>query len=76
MQDKLLYFLLGWAICATLLAVFFGWLLYRKETYQIRNLKQKNKRNSGSNIDNDITPHIETKQRKRRLKQIFTKNKK
>lgn len=53
-------FLLGWAISSTLLSVFTIWLLYKKPSTEnnIDNLKQKNKRNKQSNIDNDITPQI------------------
>lgn len=70
-----------WITIAVLLIIvlFQSWLLYKKDTThnEIANLKQKNKRNRDSNIDNDITPHIEVKkQRKGLLKRLKTKKQK
>lgn len=60
-----------------IIVLFQSWLLYKKNTThnEIANLKQKNKRNRASKIDNDITPTIEAKPRKRRKNRIFTKKK-
>lgn len=60
------------------------YLLYKKPTThnEIDNLKQKNKRNRASNIDNDITTSIESKEPKkglfknRRKLKLFTKKEK
>jgi len=73
-------FLLGWAIISTLINIYVIWLLSKKPLTEnnIENLKQKNKRNKQSNIDNDISSRIDLenvnndkKQRKKR--KIFTK---
>jgi hypothetical protein len=54
------FILLGWALATTASTFFMGWLLFKKptNTYEIDNLKQKNKRNKQSNIDNDISARI------------------
>ena len=74
-------FYLGWAICATLICLLTVYLLSNKETTEnnIENLKQKNKRNKNSNIDNDISARVEVeeavKRAYKRKKRLFTKNK-
>lgn len=72
-------FLLGWSIAMTLITIFCVYLLYKKPSThnEIENLKQKNKRNKGSDIDNEIsaklTDNKETTRKKRR--KLFNKNK-
>ena len=71
-------FLLGWAICATLLAVLLMFLLYKKQsvTNDIDNLKQKNKHNKNSTINNDIKADIQskdTKEKRPRRRKLFNK---
>lgn len=70
MIDKAFLIVLGWALCATAMACFMGWLLYKKQstTNKIDNLKQKNKRNKQSSIDNDITATIPTEKLNKRNK--------
>ena len=69
-------FLLGWSIIATILAILAIYLLFKKvsTTNNIEDQKINNKRNKGSNIDNDITSDIqETKRKRRRLNKLSTK---
>lgn len=71
-------FLLGWALASTIIALFSIWMLFKKQstTNEIDTLKQKNKRNKNSTIDNDINANIGDKdnKRKKRIK-LFNKNK-
>lgn len=63
-------FLLGWAISSTLIALFLGYLLYKKPstTNEIDRVKEVNKRIKNSTIDNKIHADITgEKRRKRRL---------
>ena len=66
-------YLLGFAIASFLLAMYTIYLLSKKDTvennYEIENLKQKNKRNKQSKIDNDISARIEEETPKKRPKQ-------
>jgi amino acid permease len=72
-------FLLGWAIAATLIALFAIWMLFKKvtTTNNIEDQTIKNKRNKASNIDNRIDSQLttETKRKKRRLNKLFNKKK-
>ena len=79
MQDKIVLIMLGWALSSTLTSFFLGWMLYKKNTTEnkIANLKQKNKRNRKSNLDNDISANIpQTKEHKRRRFNINLKRRK
>lgn len=60
-------FLLGWAIASTVIAIFAIWLLFKKVSThnEIDNLKQKNKHNKSSNIDNDITATLDSQKEKK-----------
>lgn len=71
--------LIGYSICATLVIIILSWILYKRPTTknEIANLKQKNKRNRDSSIDNDITPTLNIEAKKQRPKHRFRrKNKK
>ena len=73
-------FLLGWALAQTLITIFCIFLLYKKPTThnEIENLKQKNKRNRASDIDNDISADItreESKKERKRWIKRRNKNK-
>jgi hypothetical protein len=64
---KLLYILIGYSICATLVII----VLIKKPsiTYEISKLTQKTKRNRDSNIKNNITPTINVKPDKKAKKE-------
>lgn len=75
------WLLLGYSICSTIVWI----VLANKPTYDynIDNLKQKNKRNKDSTIDNDISANINIKQpdkreqrRTKRQNKRLTKKKK
>ena len=68
-------FLLGWSISSTIIALFTIWLLFKKVSThnQIDNLKQKNKRNKNTNIDNEISARIEPEKKERFLKRLKNK---
>lgn len=73
-------FLFGWAIISTLINIYVIWLLSKKPLTEnnIENLKQKNKRNKQSNIDNDISSRIDldntgNNKKTRKERKILTK---
>lgn len=73
-------FLFGWAIISTLINIYVIWLLSKKPLTEnnIENLKQKNKRNKQSNIDNDISSRIDLEntgnnKKTRKERKILTK---
>jgi hypothetical protein len=62
-------YLIGGLVVSLLINTLTIWLLFKKQTTynKIANLKQKNKRNKGSNIDNDISAKMEAKESKKGL---------
>lgn len=78
MQEKLLFTILGGLIISLLINVLTITLLYKKQsvTNEIDNLKQKNKHNKNSTIDNDIKADIQskdTKEKRPRRRKLFNK---
>jgi len=62
-------YLIGGLAVSLLINMLTIWLLFKKPTThnEIANLKQKNKRNKNSNIDNDISAKMEAKEPKKGL---------